>query len=70
MRTIKLSEYKNDGVFINLDIEYIPYQKLIFEPEKYLNKHTTYYFKCHRGIKSREVVESLEKKGYKAIRVI
>lgn len=65
-----MNEYNNDGVFINLDIEYIPYQKLIFEPEKYLNKHTRYYFKCRRGIKSREVVESLENKGYNVVRVI
>ena len=38
MKTIKLSEYKKDGIFIDLDTEYIPYQKLIFDPSKHLDK--------------------------------
>ena len=31
-----------NGVYIDLDIEYIPYQKLIYDTEKYLNRHTKY----------------------------
>jgi len=70
MKMIKLNEYKNEGIFINLDTEYIPYQKLIFEPNKYLNKTNTYYFYCKGGIKSREVVSRLELLDYKVVRVV
>ena len=70
MKTIKLNEYKNEGIFIDLDTEYIPYQKLIYEPNKYLNKNTTYYFYCKSGIKSREVVSRLELLDYKVVRVL
>ena len=70
MKTIKLNEYKNDGIFIDLDTEYIPYQKLIFEPNKYLNKNKIYYFYCKSGIKSREVVARLELLNYKVVRVL
>ena len=66
MKTISKSEYKNDG---NLDTEYIPYQKLIYNPEKYLNKSTKYYFICKNGIKSKEVVSRLELFGYDVTRV-
>ena len=70
MKSIKLAEYKNDGIFINLDVEYIPYQKLIFNPTKYLDKNKTYYFYCKNGTKSREVVSRLELDGYKVVRVL
>lgn len=70
MKTIKLNEYQKDGIFIDLDIEYIPYQKLIYNPEKYLEKNKTYYFYCKNGIKSKEVVERLNLLDYKVIRVI
>lgn len=70
METVKYSEYKNDGIFINLDVEYIPYQKLIYDSEKYLNKNNKYYFYCKNGIKSREVVARLEMSGYNVVRVV
>ena len=70
MKTIKLLEYKSDGIFIDLDINYIPYQKLIYDPEKYLNKNQRYYFYCKSGIKSREVVSRLELLDYKVVRVV
>ena len=53
MKRLKYSDYSGDGVLINLDIEYIPYQKLIYEPEKYLNRSKKYYFKCKHGVKSK-----------------
>ena len=40
MKRIRKEDYKGDGVYIDLDIEYIPYQKLIYDTEKYLNRHT------------------------------
>jgi len=70
MKTIKLNEYKNDGIFIDLDTKFIPYQKLIFESEKFLNKKNIYYFFCKNGIKSKEVVSRLELLGYNCIRVV
>ena len=70
MKTVKYEEYKNDGVFINLDTDYIPYQKLIYEPTKYLDKSKKYYFYCKNGVKSREVVTRLDLYGYNVIRVV
>ena len=51
MKRIRREDYKGDGIYIDLDIEYIPYQKLIFEPEKYLNKGKRYYFYCRKNRK-------------------
>ena len=70
MKRIKKEDYKNDGVYIDLDIEYIPYEKLIYYPEKYLDKNRKYYFHCRHGVKSKEVVLSLEQLGYNVTQVI
>lgn len=70
MKRKRLSDYSGDGILIDLDIQYIPYQKLIYEPEKYLKKNQRYYFKCKHGIKSREVVSILELKGYDVTQLI
>lgn len=70
MKRMKLSDYKGDGILINLDTEYIPYQKLIYDDELYLNKKNKYYFKCKHGIKSKEVVSILEIKGYDVTQLI
>ena len=70
MKRIRKQDYKNDGIFINLDIEYIPYEKLIYESDKYLDKRKRYYFYCKNGVKSKEVVMSLTIKGYDVTQVI
>ena len=70
MKRIRKEDYKNDGIFINLDVEYIPYEKLIYETEKYLSKHIKYYFYCKNGVKSKEVVMSTTIKGYDVTQVI
>lgn len=70
MKTVNKDDYKNDGIFVNLDTEYIPYQKLIFDPTKYLDKSKRYYFYCKNGIKSKEVVSRLEFYGYDVVRVV
>lgn len=70
MKRIKKADYKNDGILINLDIEYIPYEKLIYDTEKYLNFNKKYYFYCRNGVKSKEVVMSLEQKGYNVTQII
>ena len=70
MKRIRKEDYKGDGVYIDLDIEYIPYQKLIYDTEKYLNRHTKYYFHCRHGVKSKEVVKKKKKKGYNVTQII
>ncbi len=70
MKRIKKSDYHNEGIYIDLDISYIPYEKLIYDTEKYLSKSNRYYFHCKNGIKSREVVMSLEQKGYNVTQII
>ena len=70
MKTIKLNEINKKGIFINLEEEYTDYEKLLYNPEKYLDKNTLYYFYCKNGIKSKKVVSILELYGYNVIRVI
>ena len=70
MKRIKKEDYKNDGIYIDLDINYIPYQKLIYDTEKYLSRNKKYYFHCKHGTKSKEVVMSLTAKGYDVTQVI
>ncbi len=70
MKRIKKIDYQGDGIYIDLDIEYIPYEKLIYDTEKYLSKHKKYYFHCKNGVKSKEVVMTLEQKGYNATQVL
>ena len=69
MKRLKYSDYSGDGVLINLDIEYIPYQKLIYEPEKYLKKNKVYYLYCDLGIRSEQLSKMLNKKGYKTFSI-
>lgn len=70
MKRINKSDYQNDGVYIDLDISYIPYEKLIYDPDKYLSKSNHYYFHCKNGVKSKEVVMSLDAQGYNVTQVI
>ena len=70
MKTIKLNEINKKGIFINLEEQYTDYEKLLYNPEKYLNKNNLYYFYCKNGIKSKKVVSILELYGYNVIRVV
>ena len=70
MKRIKKENYKNEGIFINLDVNYIPYLKIIYETEKYLDKKKKYFFYCKNGVKSKEVVMALTVKGYDVTQVI
>ena len=64
MKTIFKKDYHNDGVFINLDLEFIPYDNLLYNHHKYLNKNTKYYFYCKTGTKAKKVASILEAYGY------
>ena len=53
------------------DFYNIEYKRLDFNTtEKYLNRHTKYYFHCRHGVKSKEVVMSLTEKGYNVTQII
>lgn len=69
MKTININEYTHNGELINLD-EVDNYEKLLYNPNLYLDKNKKYYFYCKKGIKSKKVVSILEIYGYDVIRVI
>lgn len=69
MKTININEYIHDGELINLD-EIDTYEKLLYNPNLYLDKNKKYYFFCKKGIKSKKVVSILEIYGYDVVRVI
>lgn len=48
----------------------IPFEKLIVNPEKYLNKDQKYFIYCQRDITSPRTCRILINKGYKAIDII
>ena len=47
----------------------IPMDKLLAEPQKYLDKFQTYYIYCQMGIKSIKVCRILQRYGYKVINI-
>ena len=69
MKTINMNEFNYDGELINLD-EYDHYEKLLYNPNLYLDKNKLYYFYCKKGLKSKKVVSILEIYGFNVIRVI
>lgn len=65
MRTIYLKDYHNEGILIDLDVSFKPYENLLNNHYKYLNKNKEYYFTCKTGTKARRVASILEAYGYK-----
>lgn len=47
----------------------IPFEKIIIEPYKYLNKDTIYYLYCRRGITSLKACQILKRMGYNVVNV-
>lgn len=43
--------------------------KLIMNHKKYLNKNTTYYIVCNKGVLSQKVVRNLKYFGYNVVQV-
>ena len=64
MKTIYKKNYCHDGIFINLDLDYQPYDNLLCNHNKYLNKDNKYYIYCKKGHKSKKVARVLEAYGY------
>lgn len=83
MSSISVSELLNINDAIIIDIRsynnylhnHIPgaisieESKLAFNPEKYLNFKDTYYLYCYSGVRSRLLVNKLNKLGYHTVTV-
>lgn len=61
------SEYAKDHVPGSINI---PYETLIVNHKKYLEKNTPYYLICKKGIRSKKAVNILEFYGYRVIQVL
>lgn len=48
----------------------IPFDSLIVNPNKYLDKYNIYYIYCQKGHKSLKTVQILNSLGYKTINII
>ena len=64
MKIINRKDYKNDGILINLDTEFNPYDNLLYNHNKYLSKDKRYYFMCKTGKKAKKVASILSAYGY------
>lgn len=82
IKSIEPSEIKNIvGTIIDIrnNNKYIEYhipnainieaEKLIKEPEKYINKNEIYYIYCQKGITSTMICKILKIKGYNIINI-
>ena len=76
MEIVSYNNYNFDGKIIDVQDEVsfneehlpgsinIPYDKLMFNYKKYLNKMEKYYIYCKKGRKSKKAVEILKYYGY------
>lgn len=65
---IRNREKYNDNHILN-SIS-IPFNELVLNPSKYLNKNEIYYIYCQRGISSRKLCIMLSNLGYNVINII
>ena len=83
MKTINIKDYKSYmGVLIDIRPRYeylkknisgsinIPYEELIFNHNKYLDKNKKYFLICSGGIKSKKATNILSIYGYDVVNVI
>ncbi len=83
MKSINIKDYKSYmGKLIDVRPKYeyikknipgsinIPYDDLIFNHHKYLNKNESYYLICSGGVKSRKATNILSVYGYDVTNVI
>lgn len=47
----------------------IPFEKLIINPDKYLNRNEVYYIYCQRGVQSRKICLILKNRGFKVVNI-
>ena len=48
----------------------IPYEELLVNYNKYLEKNKTYYIYCSRGIKSVKLCQIMRLKGYNTVNIL
>lgn len=65
---IRSEEKYNDNHILNACN--IPFNKLIYSPDKYLIKNKVYYIYCQNGRKSIQLCNILNSKGYNLINII
>ena len=63
---IRSEEKYNDNHILNA--YNIPYNKLLINPNNYLEKNKTYYVYCQKGITSKKICNILNDKGYNLIK--
>lgn len=59
-------KYNNNHIPNSINI---PAEKLLSEPNKYINKNETYYLYCQKGLSSYNICRILNKLGYKTINI-
>ena len=59
--------YNNNNIPGSINI---PFEKLIVEPQKYLQKNKTYYLYCQQGISSGRICQILRNMGYTCINIM
>ena len=83
MKTININDYNfTMGKLINVEPKEIynqkhiegsiniPYETLLYNRDRLLNKEETYYIYCQGGHKSKRVVNILELYGYNVVQVL
>ena len=83
MKRINIKDYNNNmGILIDLEDKEtyqlkhidgainIPYEKLLYNKDKLLNKNDNYYLYCKGGYKSRMATNLLEAYGYNVTQVL
>ena len=65
MRSIE--KYNNNHIMNAINI---PFEKLLANFNKYLDKNKKYYIYCQMGIQSRKVCQILKNNGYSVVNII
>lgn len=65
---IRSEEKYNDNHIINACN--IPFNKLIYSPDRYLDRDQVYYIYCQKGRKSIQLCSILSSKGFNVVNII
>ena len=61
-----IESYNNNHIPNSINI---PFEKLIVEPNKYLNRNEIYYLYCRCGVTSMKACEILRRMGYNVVNI-
>ena len=73
MSNVEIIDIRNAHKYFDshiLGARNIPFEQLLMNPSKYLNKNIKYYIYCQKGIKSKQLCQILKKSGYNVINII